>query len=101
QELAFIVGKYRGQTAFDFADRIIVEAMFLDAGGGNRESGQDIVKQWTIQLQRQIEQFHAKIVGQIFEQYGIFQNKEAGEIRDNWCAVLGQIAIPLSTRGSS
>ena len=100
QELAFIAGRYRGLTAFDFADRIIVEAMFLDAGNGDRDVGQDTVKQWTIELQRQIEQFHAKIVGQIFKQYGIFQNEEISEIRDTWCAVPGQIAIPLSTRGS-
>lgn len=101
QELAFIAGRYRGQTAFDFADRIVVEAMFLDAGNGDREFGQDVVTKWTIELQRQIEEFHARIVGQIFSQYGIFQKEERSEIRDAWCALPGQIAIPLSTRGSS
>lgn len=100
QELCFIVGNYRGLTAFDFADRIIVDAMFVDAGNGDRSRGQDIVMKWTIELQREIEKFHAKIVRQIFAQYGIFQNEEVIEIRDAWCAVPGQIAIPLSTRAN-
>jgi hypothetical protein len=101
QELIFIVGKHRGQTAFDFADRIIVEAMFFDAGNGDRELGLNVVREWTIELQRQIEEFHAKVVRQIFSQYGIFQNQEQSEIRDAWCASPGQVAVPLSTRGSS
>lgn len=101
QELIFIAGKYRGQTIFDFADRIIVQAMFFDAGDGDRAVGEDVVRKWTITIQRQIEQFHAKIVRRIFEQYGIFRNEELSEIRDAWCAVPGQIAIPLSTRGNS
>jgi hypothetical protein len=100
QELIFIAGKYRGQTIFDFADRMIVHAMFLDAGNGDREVGEEVVKKWTIEIQRQIEQFHANIVGRIFDQSGIFRDKEIGEIRDAWCAVPGQIAIPLSTRGN-
>lgn len=50
QELIFIAGKHRGQTAFDFADRIIVEAMFLDAGNGDRELGLNVVKEWTIEI---------------------------------------------------
>lgn len=98
QELGFIVGNYRGLTAFDFADRIIVEAMFLDAGSGDRKRGQETVMKWTIELQREIEKFHAKVVRQIFGQYGIFQNEGVSEIRDAWCAVPGEIAIPLSTR---
>jgi len=101
QELIFIAGKYRGQTTFDFADRIIVHAMFLDAGDGDRDVGEEVVRKWTIETQRQIEQFHANIVGRIFDQYGIFRHEEIGEIRDAWCAVPGQIAIPLSTRGNS
>ena len=101
QELAFVVGNVRGLTAFDFADRVIVEAMFLEAGDGDSDLGRDVVKQWTIELQKQIEQFHAKITGRIFEQYGLFKNKELSEVRDAWCAVPGQVAIPLSTRGNS
>ncbi|HEY5067107.1 MAG TPA: hypothetical protein VIJ04_20070 [Xanthobacteraceae bacterium] len=101
QELIFIVGKHRGQTAFDFADRIIVESMFVDAGNGDRELGLNVVKEWTIELQRQIEGSHARVVSQIFSQYGIFRNKELSEIRDAWCALPGQVAIPLSTRGGS
>ncbi len=101
QELIFIAGKYRGQTTFDFADRIIVYAMFLDAGDGDKEVGEDVVRKWTIEMQRQIEQFHAKIALQIFNQYGIFRKEELGEIRDAWCSVPGEIAIPLSTRGNS
>jgi hypothetical protein len=101
QELAFMAGKYRGVTVFDFADRIIVDAMFLDAGNGDRELGLNVVREWTIELQRQIEGFHAKIVRQIFSQYGIFQNQEQSEIRDAWCALPGQVAIPLSTQSGS
>ena len=51
--------------------------------------------------QRQIEEFHAKIVGQMFSEYGIFRNEERSEIRDAWCALPGQIAITLSTRGNA
>jgi hypothetical protein len=101
QELTFIAGRFRGLTAFDFADRIIVEAMFLDAGNGDREFGRKNVMHWTMELQRQIEHFHAKVVGKIFTQYGIFQNEEVGEIRDAWCAAPGNIAVPLSTLGNS
>jgi hypothetical protein len=101
QELVFIVGEHRGLTAFDFADRIIVDAMFLDAGNGDKSHGRDVVKKWTIESQRQIERFHAKIVGQLFKQYGIFQKEEMSEIRDAWCAAPGEIAIPVSTRGNS
>jgi len=101
QRLAFIAGASRGLTAFDFADRIIVEAMFLEAGNGNSEAGRDIVRRWTIETQRQIERFHATIVGRLFEQNGLFQNEETGEIRDAWCATPGEIAIPLSPRSSS
>jgi len=101
QELVFIVGKYRGLTAFDFADRIIVDAMFIEAGTGDRNHGRDVVMKWAVESQRQIEQFHAKIVGQLFEQYGIFQKEKMSEIRDAWCAAPGEIAIPLSTHGIS
>lgn len=101
QKLAFIVGSVRGLTAFDFADRILVEAMFLDAGDGNRDVGEDVVMQWTIEVQRQIEAFHAQIARKIFNQYGILQRETLSEIRDSWCGTPGQIAVPLASRKDS
>ncbi|MGE5536417.1 MAG: hypothetical protein ACM3W7_12980 [Acidobacteriota bacterium] len=98
QELAFIVGNCRGVTAFEFADRILVEAMFRQAGEGDGDAGRDVVRKWTIELQREIERFHAKITSQLFEQYGLFHKRQASEVRDAWCAAPGEIAVPLSTR---
>ncbi|HEY5305517.1 MAG TPA: hypothetical protein VIJ52_02450 [Pseudolabrys sp.] len=96
-ELTFIVGNLHGLTAFDFADRAIVRAMFVDAGVGDEEAGKTAVLRWSVDLQKQITTFHAGLVKNIFHQHGIFQNKDMVEIRDQWCAAPGSIAIPLST----
>ena len=97
QELRFIVGRMHGVTDFDFADRVLVRAMFLEAGAGNEELGKDVVRTWTIQLQKQITTFHAAAIEQIFTPYGLLQSPVEGELRDSYCAEPGSIATPLST----
>src|SRR5947209_595684 len=61
-ELKFIVGDMRGVTAFDFADRVLTAAMFVEAGKGDYETGRDIVKKWTLELQSEIAAFHAQTI---------------------------------------
>jgi hypothetical protein len=95
--LTFIAGDLYGLTAFDFADRAIVKAMFIEAGAGNEEAGKEAVFLWTTNLRKQITTFHADLVKNIFHQHGIFRKKETIDIRDEWCAVPGSISIPLST----
>jgi hypothetical protein len=95
--LAFIAGNLHGLTAFDFADRAIVKAMFVDAGSGDEEAGKEAVLRWTIDLQKQITTFHADLIISVFQQHDIFRHEEKAEIRDEWCADPGSIAIPLST----
>jgi hypothetical protein len=95
--LTFVTGSLHGLTAFDFADTAIVRAMFIEAGFGDEEAGKKAVLRWTIDLQKLITAFHAGVIKNIFQQYGIFQNEEEAEIRNEWCAAPGAIAIPLST----
>jgi hypothetical protein len=101
QELYFFAGQIRGLTAFDFADRILVNSMFADAGGGDTSKGRDVVMQWSIELQSLITKFHAETVGEIFKFAGLWKNQEEMEIRDKYCAVPGTTCIPLSTLGNS
>ena len=96
-ELSFVVGRMRGVTAFDFADRILAGAMFLEAGGGDTDAGRDVVKTWTIELQNQIADFHAQTMEELFQQYGLLRKREETELRDCYCAAPGSVAVPLST----
>lgn len=96
QKLSFIAGRVRGVTAFDFVDRILTEAMFKEAGKGDASVGRDVVMKWTIELQRSIEKFHSDVTIQIFEQYGLFDDRAVTAIRDSWCGNPTEIAVPLA-----
>lgn len=95
--LALLAGNLRGLTAYDFADKAIVQAMFVEAGSGDEGAGKDVVLRWAIDLQKQITTFHAEIIKHIFQQLDIFQKEEKASIRDEWCATPGTLGIPLST----
>lgn len=95
--LTLLAGNLRGLTAYDFADKAIVQAMFVEAGGGDEGAGKTVVLRWTMDLQKQITTFHAEIIKHIFEQLGIFQKQEKASVRDEWCATPGTLGIPLST----
>jgi hypothetical protein len=97
ESLSFIVGRMRGITSFDFADRVLVGSMFLEAGSGDHDAGQDIVKNWTIGLQNRIVDFHAQTMEELCNHYGLLGRREECELRDQYCATKGEICIPLST----
>jgi hypothetical protein len=97
QKLKFIVGRMRGVAAFDFADRIIVNSMFLEAGAGDESKGEHIVLKWASGLQRQIADFHAETMQELFAQYGLMKTHEEMELRDDYCANPGSVCISLST----
>jgi hypothetical protein len=87
----------RGVIAFDFADRILVGSMFLEAGSGDKNKGEEIVKEWTIGLQNQIIDFHAQTMEELFRRYGLMGKHEECELRDQYCGIPGAICIPLTT----
>lgn len=99
-ELKFIVGQTRGVTAFDFADRILTAAMFIEAGKGDYEAGRDAVQKWTIELQSEIAAFHARTIQEIFQQYGLMKEAEELELRDQYCSSPGKAFIPIAALGN-
>lgn len=96
-ELRFYVGRMRGLTVYDFADRALVAAMFFDAGSGDPEKGADVVRTWTLQLNGQITDFHAQTLQELFEHHGLMKRRDEVELRDQYCAVPGTTFIPLSS----
>lgn len=96
-ELKFIVGRMAGLTAFDFANSIVTRSLFKDAGNGDENLGRETVIKWATALQKDIQSFHAEIMGRIFKQYGLLQNSEETELRDAYCADPDSNSIPLST----
>lgn len=95
--LAFFVGRIRGLTSFDFADKILVNSMFTEAGKGNSELGNQIVLEWATDLRQDISAFHAKNMIEIFDSYGLLSKREKVELRDSYCAAMGTTTIPIST----
>lgn len=100
-ELTSMFGPYAGTTAFNFAEQIIGRAVFLEAGKGDYGKGQDVVKEWTLGLDRTIKKFHAEILMDLFKQYGLNRKQEELEFRAKFCAGVGEVSIPLSTRAST
>jgi hypothetical protein len=97
QDLNFIVGRMRGVTAFGFADSVLAHSMFLEAGSGDINAGQDIVREWAIGLQIQIIDFHAQTMDDLCRQYGLLRRCDELELRDQYCGARGQNHIPLAT----
>lgn len=96
EELNFIVGRMRGVTAFGFADRVFTGSMFFEAGSGDVNAGQDIVRDWTIGLQTKIVDFHAETMDELFRHYGLMAKAEECELRDGFCGMRGKDCIPLA-----
>lgn len=70
--------------------------MFSDAGSGDANVGQDIVRDWAIGLQFKIVDFHAQTMDDICRQYGLLAKPEECELRDQYCGTPGEICIPIA-----
>ena len=98
--LGFVVGPTHGLTAFDFADRILVNSMFAEAGSGDTSKGAQVVMHWTLELEKQITHFHAEILTDLFSNYGLLDKREVSEVRSKYCAERGSVFIPITTTKS-
>lgn len=98
-ELHFVFGRKQGELAYFFAEEIISLGLIDEIGNGNHESGVRRLQTFCNQATSSIIDYHSHVVKNIFEQNGMFSNREEIMASPDSYAEIGKTRLPVFVRG--
>ena len=94
--LKVVAGRMKGLTLFDFAEEVVARPTFEMAGNGDIARGMEAASKFIVELVGLITSFHAKVTIAIFRAFNMVSERVQSEIREQYCAVPGEVRVPLT-----
>jgi len=94
--LRLMAGTIKGLTLFEFAEEITCRPIFESAGGGDIGRGMDAAHLFIRDLVGEITKFQSQATITMFKSFGMVSERIQTELRDRYCAVPGEVRMPIS-----
>jgi hypothetical protein len=98
--LRLFAGRIKGITLFDLSEEAISQRLFRLAGDGDVGNGMAVVEKFVREMIGSITSFHAQVAISVMKKHGILAQRQQCQMRDQYCAVPGELRVPLSIASS-